>query len=132
MLLLLICGAAFAQDAVETGASLLGGGAAGLGGGAAVALLLDRVLRRGTDNSEVLTEIQQKTADLHEWHSREDSDGVKVWYIRPSLISALESLGEVATQLSANQQRSFDILNRIATVVERLEGTNRPPTDGGQ
>jgi hypothetical protein len=47
----------------------------------------------GLNEIGVLTQRQhQWLKDLHEWHNREDSEGVKIWYVRPGLERAITSL----------------------------------------
>jgi len=37
-------------------------------------------------------------AQLHEWHSRTDEDGAPVWYVRSSLIQAIQKIADSQTQ----------------------------------
>ena len=32
--------------------------------------------------------------DLHQWHDKDDSEGVKIWYVRKSLETAINALSE--------------------------------------
>jgi len=41
-----------------------------------------------------LRDIKDKNDDLHEWHSKTDADGVKVWYVRQSLEQAVIKLSD--------------------------------------
>jgi hypothetical protein len=43
--------------------------------------------------------IDERVSDLHDWHSREDDEGVKIWYVRRSLENAIKELsGNIAVQ----------------------------------
>lgn len=73
-----------------------------LGIGAVLVLLVLREVfsflgRRNGNSSGKMTEkdmrsLQRQVADLHHWHEKEDGDGVKVWYMRPSLEKAIDRL----------------------------------------
>jgi len=83
-----------------------------------VLLIGDRVLaflkNRGTD----LTETTKQVNDLYEWHNKEDSDGVKLWYMRDrhinrqlnELLANAEVTTEMVRQLKVNQN---EILERV-------------------
>ena len=43
---------------------------------------------------ERLRDLKDKNDDLHEWHSKTDADGVKVWYVRQSLEQAVVKLSD--------------------------------------
>ncbi len=45
-------------------------------------------VRRDQEWAEVLRQID----DLHEWHAKEDKDGVKMWYVRQGLWDSLDKL----------------------------------------
>ena len=51
--------------------------------------------------------------DLHEWHDKEDAEGVKVWYVRRSLEDAL-------TKLSENIEKQTQILTEIHRAQEEI------------
>lgn len=83
-----------------------------------VLLIGDRVLaflkNRGID----LTETTKQVNDLYEWHNKEDSDGVKLWYMRDrhinrqlnELLANAEVTTEMVRQLKVNQN---EILERV-------------------
>ncbi len=50
--------------------------------------------------------IAEQVDDLHAWHSKEDDDGVKVWYVRRSLETSL-------AQLSNNIGAQTAVLERL-------------------
>lgn len=46
--------------------------------------------------------VLRMTTEMHNWHNVHDSDGVKIWYVRPSLVVAINSLSkniDVQTQV---------------------------------
>ncbi|MEE8143673.1 MAG: hypothetical protein V3T77_11275 [Planctomycetota bacterium] len=49
---------------------------------------------------KMLMGIRKQVEDLHVWHNKEDSDGVKVWYIRSSLEAAVVRLAEAVEKLA--------------------------------
>ena len=47
-------------------------------------------------------EVFRMTSDLHDWHSREDSAGRKLWYTDPTFTKAIDTLAKnVETQTEA-------------------------------
>ena len=55
----------------------------------------------------ILKQIQLPVDDLHEWCSVRDQDGVKLIYVRRSMIEAL--------------QRTAEGINKVAIVLDRLQ-----------
>ena len=48
---------------------------------------------------EFLSPIKRMTKELHDWHNVNDRDGVKIWYVRPSLAEAIRDLSlNISTQ----------------------------------
>lgn len=46
-----------------------------------------------------ISAIETLTSELHKWHDKEDADGVKVWYVRQSLETAILKLTDtIASQ----------------------------------
>jgi hypothetical protein len=54
----------------------------------------DKVLSFMKDRGIDLAKMSRHIDDLHAWHSREDEDGVKVWYVRKTLETAMEKLAD--------------------------------------
>ena len=50
--------------------------------------------------AELLNKIGIKIHDLHDWHNKEDDEGVKVWYVRKSLETAIEKLSDNIEKLT--------------------------------
>ena len=74
----------------------------------AVLLLIfagDKVFGFLKDRGVDLPKLSRQLEELHQWHDREDEDGVKVWYVRKTLESAIERLSEnIATQTKILQE----------------------------
>lgn len=62
----------------------------------------------------VCTKALRMTKDLHDWHAKEDDDGVKVWYVRKSLENAV-------TKLADNIEAQTQLLSRLVDSMERLD-----------
>ncbi len=52
---------------------------------------------------EELEPVAKQTADLHEWHSRVDADGVPIWYVRQSLEKQIERLADAIEELARKE-----------------------------
>lgn len=66
------------------------------------------------DLSEINTTTSNTLKELHQWHSVVTEEGVKIWYIRPSLERTLEKLKESIdnqTNLSRELVNEFKMLN---------------------
>jgi len=50
--------------------------------------------------------------DLHDWHNKEDEDGVKIWYVR-------RSLEEAIARLSENIAMQTRILERLVDKIDQ-------------
>jgi hypothetical protein len=64
---------------------------------------------RNSRRNEVVSftvEDRRLLRDLHDWHDKEDAEGVKVWYVR-------RSLEEAITKLSENIEKQTEILTEI-------------------
>ena len=59
--------------------------------------------------------------DLHEWHSKTDEDGVKVWYVRRSLERTIDDLSDAIkaqNELLQEQTRALrDVLGKLEVSV---------------
>ena len=73
-----------------------------LGAGATTAVLLGLAwlwlkvqLKKANEVANDITLIKGRIEELHEWHDREDADGVKVWYVRHSLTEAINRLADL-------------------------------------
>ena len=60
--------------------------------------------------------------DLHEWHDKEDVDGVKVWYIRASLTAALTDLNTI---LAEQGKAMTSMGSAMSQVVNQLSDMQR-------
>ena len=58
--------------------------------------------------------------ELHEWHSREDDEGIKVWYVRKSLGDAIDKIAAVMDHIDRRETQREQILANLTAAVERL------------
>jgi len=79
-----------------------------------IVVVVDRVINilksRGIDLQLVSKQIQ----DLWDWHNVNDTEGVKLWYVR-------RSLEEAITKLATNIELETKLLDRIDRRFERIE-----------
>lgn len=62
----------------------------------------------------MLMSMKKQIDELHEWHAREDDDGVKLWYVRRSLEVSVEKLANnIAAQTT--------LLSKLVDKLERLD-----------
>ena len=67
----------------------------------------------------VLTEEERTwMRDLHDWHDKEDADGVKVWYIRQSLADAITTF---ATAVDSQTRALTAILTKLEVVDQKVD-----------
>jgi len=68
------------------------------------------------------SEMRRMIADLHQWHSQRDSDGVFIWYVRRSLEEAIKELARSVSKMSD----SIAVLSRYTQHLDRNndEGNN--------
>lgn len=98
-----------------------------------VVVCVDKVINilrsRGID----LHRITRQIDELHKWHAVEDSEGVKIWYVRRNLVDALD-------KLAVNIELETKLLEKIEMRMEKIEdkmgllGIVRPqinPSDSG-
>jgi septal ring factor EnvC (AmiA/AmiB activator) len=55
----------------------------------------------------------KQVKELHEWHAKEDADGVKIWYIRQSLEMVLAKNANALEILAKNSETQVRILEEI-------------------
>ncbi len=67
----------------------------------------------------LLLQVRKMCRDLHEWHNKEDDDGVKIWYVR-------RSLEEAITKLSESIDLQTTLLTRLIDRVENMERRDGP------
>ena len=58
--------------------------------------------------------------ELHEWHAREDDEGIKVWYVRKSLGDAIDKIASVMDRIDRREEHREQILTDLTTAVARL------------
>lgn len=70
--------------------------------GIAIVLIVDRVMAQLKARGCDLQKMNRQIEDMYDWHCKEDSDGVKVWYVRRSLEDAIKGLTKaIAVQTEA-------------------------------
>ena len=57
--------------------------------------------------------IEKKIDDLHKWHDVQDSEGVKIWYVRRSLEDAITKLAE---NIDTQTKVFIKLDNRLDTI----------------
>ncbi len=67
--------------------------------------------------------IYFKVKDLHDWHNKEDDEGVKVWYTRnKSMEEILEKMVDIMDRVDRREERAIIIQNE--TIRALSEHTN--------
>jgi hypothetical protein len=69
-----------------------------------------------------LREQLKRMDDMYLWHSKEDSDGVKVWYLRTSLEKTLDRLSDTLTK---QNELIGAAVERIASLGTQLANYNK-------
>lgn len=76
--------------------------------------------------------IERQTQELHDWHNKEDEEGVKIWYVRRSLedaisrlSTAIETQTQVLTDMSREQRSTNERLARLSQDLPRHRDTSR-------
>jgi hypothetical protein len=85
---------------------------------------VDRVLGILRDRGIDIHRLSHQINELHVWHAREDADGVKVWYIRPTLESAIEKLAENITAQTAILKEIHLEIRESQRRIDRLESAH--------
>ncbi len=67
-----------------------------------------------------LVRIWSQTNDLHEWHAKEDAEGVKVWYVRPSLQEAIVKMADAVEQIGRLEERQAERTERQTEQMEQM------------
>lgn len=73
-------------------------------------------IKNKVDNIEKLIEI------LYTWHDKEDADGVKIWYVRQSLESAIEKLTETLEN-QTDLIKEYPII--MSSIVDKITDLSR-------
>ena len=77
---------------------------------------------------KTIYEISRQMDDLYEWHRVADEDGVKVWYVRRSLETAMRDLADnikaqtlVLTELMAEMRSVREDMGRLDSDLEMVK-----------
>jgi methyl-accepting chemotaxis protein len=74
------------------------------------------------DLNEVVNETYDKINSLYEWHNKDDSEGVKIWYVKRSFKDSIDSLIETVKKQSEIIVHLNEIIERMSTIIkERLK-----------
>ena len=66
-----------------------------------------------------LTSVYFKVKELHEWHAKEDDEGVKIWYTRnKDMEETLEKMVEIVDRMDRREERSMLIQNETIKVMQ--------------
>jgi len=72
----------------------------------------------------IMKRMDQRLAELHDWHDKEDEDGVKVWYVRASLIKAIDSLAKSQEAIAQMLPQICSDVRETRRVVDRIDARN--------
>ena len=63
--------------------------------------------------------IYFKVKELHEWHNKEDDEGVKVWYTRnKGMEETLEKMADIVDRMDRRDERQMLIQNENIKVMQ--------------
>lgn len=63
--------------------------------------------------------IYSKVKELYEWHSKEDEEGVKIWYTRNTKMEeALERMADICERMDRREDRSIIIQNETIKLMQ--------------
>jgi len=74
--------------------------------------LLNTEQRLGNIEKAIFAMTKQ-ISDLHEWHDKSDQDGVKVWYVRQSLETALRDNAQAVMAIAKNSELQTRLLEEM-------------------
>ena len=80
-------------------------------GGAVLLIVVGQVLSALKDRGIDLAKVAAQIDELYKWHDIVDSEGVKLWYVRPSLEEAI-------SKLSINIAKQTVVLERMEVRME--------------
>lgn len=64
-----------------------------------------------------LIKIHRKITDLHDWHNKEDEEGVKIWYSRSkNMETAMDKMADILVRMD-HRDELFQVLNQHQTEV---------------
>jgi hypothetical protein len=85
----------------------------------------DDILKQLGESEEIIEKLASLVNDLYSWHNVTTEEGVKLWYIRPSLERALESLkSAIDVQTSLTRELVMEIKNNSNTLYRMEEKIN--------
>lgn len=72
---------------------------------------------------EDMEQVNKHIEDMYVWHNKEDSDGVKVWYIRSSLEKTFEKL---STTLDKQNEVLDTVMNKVSSLCNDVSSLKKP------
>ena len=95
--------------------------------GIAILIAADRFLSSLKNRGVDLQRMDRYIAELHQWHAKEDDEGVKIWYVRASLEKSIDELAAAVVKQTDMLRRMHDdatsmrnSINKLADKVEEL------------
>lgn len=86
-----------------------------------IMIAVDKVIGILKDRGIDLRKLADNVEELHKWHSKEDEDGVKVWYVRKTLEAAIDKLADNISVQTKILERMHAEDNVTRKRVEMLE-----------
>jgi hypothetical protein len=73
-----------------------------------------------------MAHINKYIEDMYVWHNKEDSDGVKVWYIRSSLEKTFEKL---SFTLDRQNEVLETVMSKVSSLCNDVSSLKKPGKD---
>ncbi len=80
---------------------------------------------KGKNKPSDLSEMKAQIKDLHEWHSVVDKDGVKIWYVRSSLESAVSDMTKAIQTMTDAWKDNSLLMKHLVEEIKLLRGEVR-------
>ncbi len=80
-----------------------------------VAMKVGRQVNRVEEALKAMSQVAAETHDLHDWYDMSDAEGVKIWYVRKSLETALKDLTGAVNRMSKHDAEQTQLLREIAS-----------------
>lgn len=69
----------------------------------------------------LVQKMSTRTKELHDWHNITGDDGVKIWYVRKSLETAIRDLTEVLRGVDAKDTAMHSLMNKVNDDLQELK-----------
>ncbi len=79
----------------------------------------DAIAKRGNIEAQPnpLPLMSKQISDLHDWHNKDDEDGVKLWYVRRSMEDAILKLSDNVEKQTQMLDKHYVVLDRVITLI---------------